>query len=44
MKKRLLCASAGIVAIILVFALVSFLVTPFAKAYSAQHVSDSKSR
>lgn len=42
MKKRLAGASAGIIAIIIVFALVSFLLTPFAKSYCADSVSDSK--
>lgn len=42
MKKRLFGASAGIVAVILVFGLVSFLLTPYAKTYSAEHVSQSK--
>lgn len=42
MKKRLFGASAGIIAVILVFGLVSFLLTPYAKTYSAEHVSQSK--
>lgn len=42
MKKRLFAASAGIIAVILVFGLVSFLLTPYAKTYSAEHVSQSK--
>lgn len=44
MKKRLFGASAGIIAVILVFGIVSFLFTPYAKTYSAAHVSQAKSR
>ena len=42
MKKRLFGASAGIIAVILVFGIVSFLLTPYAKTYSAAHVSQAK--
>lgn len=42
MKKRLLGASAGIIAVILVFGMVSFLLTPYAKTYSAEHISQGK--
>lgn len=42
MKKRLAGASAGIIAVILVFGIVSFLLTPYAKTYSAEHVSQGK--
>ena len=38
MKRRLFGASAGIIAVILVFGIVSFLLTPYAKTYSAAHV------
>lgn len=35
MKKRIAAASAGVISIIVVLALVSFLLTPFSKSYSA---------
>lgn len=38
MKKRLLAASGGIIASIIVFGLVSFLLTPYAGYYMAQNV------
>lgn len=41
MKRRLLAASSGIVAIVLVFALLSFQLTPYARSYSAECVSDA---
>ena len=44
MKKRLFGASAGIIAVILVFGIVSFLLTPYAKTYSAAHVSQAKKK
>lgn len=42
MKKRIAAASAGVVSMIVVLALASFLLTPFSKSYSAQHISASK--
>lgn len=42
MKKRIAAASAGVISIIVVLALVSFLLTPFSRSYSAQYISASK--
>lgn len=42
MKKRIAATSAGVISMIVVLALVSFLLTPFSRNYSAQHISASK--